>query len=87
MLEDENGVAHGNDWARGFMRGMHVRHDGWAVLVNDEENGGCLIPVMMLCHEHDEDRMQSEIARFIAPSNPLDTAARLEYEMPRGRTA
>ena len=24
-------------------------------LVNDEEHGGCLIPMMMLCHEHDED--------------------------------
>jgi len=46
VLEDVNGVAHGNDWARGFMRGMHMRHDGWATLVNDEENGGCLIPVM-----------------------------------------
>lgn len=55
LLEDENGVAHGNDWARGFMRGMHMRHDGWAQLVNDEENGGCLIPMMMLCHEHDKD--------------------------------
>jgi uncharacterized protein len=34
---------------------MHMRHDGWAELVNDEEHGGCLIPMMMLCHEHDED--------------------------------
>ena len=48
-------MAHGNDWARGFMRGMRMRHDGWAELVNDEEHGGCLIPMMMLCHEHDED--------------------------------
>ena len=24
-------------------------------MVNDEEHGGCLIPMMMLCHEHDED--------------------------------
>ena len=55
LLEDENGVAHGNDWARGFMRGMDMRHDGWAELVNDEEHGGCLIPMMMLYHEHDED--------------------------------
>jgi len=55
LLEDANGVAHGNDWTRGFMRGMHMRHDGWAELVNDEEHGGCLIPMMMLCHEHDED--------------------------------
>ena len=55
LLEDEDGVAHGNDWARGFMRGMGMRHDGWAELVNDEEHGGCLIPMMMLYHEHDED--------------------------------
>ena len=55
LLEDENGVAHSNDWAHAFMRGMGMRHDGWAELVNDEENGGCLIPMMMLCHEHDED--------------------------------
>jgi uncharacterized protein len=41
LLFDEDGTAHGNDWAHGFMRGM--RHDGWAELVN-EEHGGCLIP-------------------------------------------
>jgi uncharacterized protein len=34
---------------------MGMRHDGWAELVNDEEHGGCLIPMMMLCHEHDGD--------------------------------
>jgi uncharacterized protein len=55
LLEAENGVAHGNDWADGFMRGMNMRHEGWAELVNDDEHGGCLIPMMMLCHEHDED--------------------------------
>lgn len=37
------------------MRGMHMRHDGWAELVDDEEHGGWLIPMMMLYHEHDED--------------------------------
>src|ERR1035438_10346727 len=55
LLDDENGRAHGNDWALGFMRGMGMRHDGWAELVNDEEHGGCLTPMMMLYHEHDED--------------------------------
>jgi hypothetical protein len=30
LLENEDGVMHGNDWAHGFMRGMHMRHDGWA---------------------------------------------------------
>jgi uncharacterized protein len=55
LLQDIHGVAHGNDWAQGFMRGMGMRHDGWAELVNDEKHGGCLIPMMMLHHEHDED--------------------------------
>jgi uncharacterized protein len=55
LLQDEDGMAHGNDWADGFMRGMHMRHDGWAELMDDEEHGGCLIPMMMLHHEHDED--------------------------------
>lgn len=55
LLKDQDGTVHGNDWARGFMRGMGMRHNGWAELVNDEENGGCLIPMMMLCHEHDDD--------------------------------
>jgi len=55
IFEDEHGELHGNDWARGFMRGMHMRHEGWAELVNDDEHGGCLIPMMMLYHEHDED--------------------------------
>lgn len=48
-------MAYGNDWARGFMRGMRMRHDGGAELVNDEKHGGCLIPMMKLYHEHDED--------------------------------
>jgi uncharacterized protein len=55
LLEDADGMAYGNDWARGFMQGMDMRHDGWAELVNDEEHGGCLIPMMMLYHEHDEN--------------------------------
>src|SRR5439155_18105732 len=45
----------GNDWARGFMRGMHRRHEGLAELMDDEEHGGCLVPMMMLFHEQDED--------------------------------
>jgi uncharacterized protein len=55
LLKDEHGVTHGNDWANGFMRGMQMRHNGWAELMDDEEQGGWLIPVMMLYHEHDEN--------------------------------
>ena len=74
LLQDENGVAHGNDWARGFMRGMHMRHDGWAELMDDEKHGGCLIPMMMLCHEHDEDpEMRPE------PINPAGLLGAYRY--------
>jgi uncharacterized protein len=55
LLEDEVGTAQGNDWARGFMHGVDMRNDSWAGLIEDEEHGGCILPMMMLCHEHDED--------------------------------
>jgi uncharacterized protein len=55
LLEGEDGTAHGNDWARGFMRGTRMRHDGWAGLIEDEAHGGCILPMMMLFHEHDDD--------------------------------
>ena len=37
ILNDESGVARANDWANGFMRGMEMRRDAWAGLMNDEE--------------------------------------------------
>jgi uncharacterized protein len=37
------------------MRGVEMRHDGWAELIADEDNGGCMVPVLMLYHEHDPD--------------------------------
>jgi uncharacterized protein len=52
---DDNGEEHGNDWARGFIRGTRMRQDGWVELLADDDHGGCLIPMMMLYHEHDED--------------------------------
>ena len=55
IFEDEKGELHGNDWAHGFMRGMQMRHDDWAELMNDEKYGGSLIPMMVLYHEHDQD--------------------------------
>lgn len=55
LLLDENGVEHGNDWARGFVRATRLRHDGWAELLADDDHGGCMIPMLMLYHEHDKD--------------------------------
>jgi len=47
LQEDEDAWRTATTGTRGFMRGMGMRHDGWAELVNDEERGGCLIPMMM----------------------------------------
>jgi uncharacterized protein len=55
LLEDEEGTAHGNDWAHGFLRGMDLRRADWAELLHDEEHGGALVPIFALAHEHDPD--------------------------------
>jgi len=55
LLEDDNGVVHGNDWAKGFLRGMSLRRNSWNELLDDEEHGGRLVPILMLAHEHDPD--------------------------------
>ena len=55
LLEDESGIAYGNDWASGFLRGMEFGKDDWALLLDDEENGGSLIPIFALANEHNPD--------------------------------
>jgi uncharacterized protein len=55
LMLDDDGVCEGTDWARGFMRGVDIRKAEWAELFTDEKYGGCMVPVMMLYHEHDED--------------------------------
>ena len=55
LLEDKHGVSHANDWASGFMRGMELRREDWAPLVEDEDHGGSLVPIFALAHEHDPD--------------------------------
>ena len=37
LFEDENGVCLGNNWARGFIRGVDMRKESWAELMTDEE--------------------------------------------------
>ena len=55
LIDDKDGIPQGNDWARGFMRGIGMRNDGWAELINNEDYGGSLLPIMLLFHEHDQD--------------------------------
>lgn len=55
MFVDEDGVTPANDWADGFMKGVLMRQDLWAELFANEGEVGCLVPVLMLHHEHDDD--------------------------------
>jgi uncharacterized protein len=55
LLEGEDGITHANDWATGFHRGMELRRDQWAALLDDEEHGGLLVPILALAHENDPD--------------------------------
>jgi len=69
----ENEVPQGNQWAHGFMRGLSMRHGAWQELMDDEECGGCLIPMMAFDHEHDPDPELR--TRPIAPEKRMDFLA------------
>jgi uncharacterized protein len=55
LLEDENGITYGNDWANGFLRGMEFGKEDWAVLLDDEDHGGSLVAIFALANEHNPD--------------------------------
>ena len=55
LLEDSTGVVRGNNWAAGFVQGMQALPGSWSALLNSEDEGGCLLPMMMLAHEEDPD--------------------------------
>jgi hypothetical protein len=61
LLKDDSGVALGNDWAAGFLRGVQARPVSWSDLVDSEEEGGCLLPMMVLAHEHHPDRLPASL--------------------------
>jgi uncharacterized protein len=37
LMENADGTMHGNDWAKGFMRGVSMRLESWQILLEDEE--------------------------------------------------
>jgi uncharacterized protein len=55
LLEDEDGMLAGNDWAIGFIEGIRLRMEAWTTLLDDDDHAGCLVPMLMLYHEHDND--------------------------------
>jgi uncharacterized protein len=55
LLEDEGGIARGNDWATGFIRGMDLRNAEWVSLLADDDHSGSLVPIFTLAHENNPD--------------------------------
>ena len=55
LLEDDDGITHGNDWAIGFMRGMELRRSDWSILLDDKKHSGSLVPIFTLAHELNPD--------------------------------
>lgn len=51
----EDGVARGNDWAKGFLAGVDLRQDAWRALIDDEERAGPFVPIWALAYEHHPD--------------------------------
>jgi uncharacterized protein len=55
LLTQVDGAYLANDWAKGFLRGMTLRREEWTQLLNDDEHGGALVPILALAHENDPD--------------------------------
>ncbi len=50
LLEGSDGIAHGDDWALSFMSGIHARPASWRDLIDSDEHGGPMLPIMLLAH-------------------------------------
>lgn len=55
LIERDEGVAPGNDWAHGFMHGVQMRPGSWDHLIHDEDHCGSMLAIMILHYEHDPD--------------------------------
>ena len=55
LTEESLKEAKGNDWAKGFLRGIKIHQEDWNELFDDDENGGSLVAIMTLAHENDPD--------------------------------
>ena len=55
LLENDDGISHCNDWAKGFHRGAQLRPEIWAKILEDEARGGGMIPILALAYEHHPD--------------------------------
>ncbi len=55
LLEDDEGKVQGNNWARGFMRGVGLRDELWDELFDDKNKYEWIAPIITLNYEHHPD--------------------------------
>ncbi len=55
LLQDDDVLAHANDWAQGFMLGIGMRSEAWQELFDDQEHQGLLLAILILANEHNPD--------------------------------
>ena len=55
LLEDDQGVAKGNFWALGFIKGTELNRALWADLLSHDVIASEMIPIFALRYENDED--------------------------------
>ncbi len=55
FLEDDDGIARGNDWAKGFLHSLDLRRASWQAFLHDEDHAGAIVPMFALAHENDPD--------------------------------
>jgi uncharacterized protein len=55
LAEDDDGIALGNEWAHGFMHGVGMQPEHWAMVLNDPTRAQWLQPILTLHHETDAD--------------------------------
>jgi len=55
ILMEGEGKSPGNEWAIGFLAGMKHCGEEWDDYLNDDDQSGVFVPILMLAHEHDPD--------------------------------
>jgi uncharacterized protein len=75
-------TAQGNDWAKGFLRGVALVGNSWKALFLDDEHGSALAPILALAHEHTTDPRLQPYAEPIDAGQRLDLIAGIASGIP-----
>jgi uncharacterized protein len=71
---DQDGIFHGNDWARGFVTGMELMYDDWTMLLDDAQHSTALAPIMALAFEGESDEADEAMRAWIEQAGPEQRA-------------